>query len=73
MQGTISKLNNGKLVDAAELLETLFEKKSRPSLRWMRMKQSDGLIPSVTIGRLKFFDPEQVRAALFSKQNGGAN
>jgi hypothetical protein len=60
-----SKINQRQLVDAATLLETLFDKRSRPSLRWLRQQQRDGRIPSTKCGRLIFFEPEQVRAAMF--------
>ncbi len=67
MQVNTSTSTNRKLVDAPALLEILFEKKSRPSLRWLRNQQADGKIPFAKIGRLVFFDPEQVRAKLFPK------
>lgn len=67
MQAKAHTQNNGKLVDATGLLEILFDKNSRPSLRWLRNQQKVGKIESVKIGRLIFFDPEQVRAKLFPK------
>lgn len=56
-----------QLVDASRLLEILFEEQSRPSLRWLRERQASRAIPFVRLGRLIFFDPEQVRAALASR------
>ena len=54
----------GRLVDAKGLLETLFDESCRPSLRWLRTQQKRRAIPSSRIGRLVFFDPDAVRAAL---------
>lgn len=53
-----------KLVCAEELLELLWEEKSRPSLRWLRDLQEQRLIPSKRLGRRVFFDPEEVRAVI---------
>ncbi len=59
-------MNNTKqLVAAQECINTVFPcKTARPSLRTFRKWQSDGLLPYHKIGRLTFFDPEQVLAAL---------
>jgi hypothetical protein len=54
----------GRLTDAKGLLEILFADGCRPSLRWLRTQQKRKAIPSVRIGRLVFFDPDAVRAAL---------
>lgn len=54
----------GRLVDAKGLLEALFADGCRPSLRWLRTQQKRRAIPSCRIGRLVFFDPDAVRAAL---------
>jgi hypothetical protein len=54
----------GQFVDARRLLEIVFEEGSRPSLRWLRDQQVRRAIPFVKLGRLVFFDPVQVRAAL---------
>ncbi len=56
-----------KLVDAKRLLEELFEEQSRPSLRWLREQQARRAIPFVKLGRLVFFNPDQVREALNSR------
>ncbi len=53
-----------KLVNAHSLLEILFEKQSRPSLRWLRQMQAQRKIPYVKIGHLVRFDVEKVRVAL---------
>ena len=55
-------------VDAPRLLESLFEKESRPSLRALRNWQAAGIIPHVRLGRLVFFDPAAVKAALESRR-----
>ena len=57
----------GKLVDAKQLLETLFTPDSRPSLRWLRDQTVNQTIPFVRIGRLIFFDVEVVREHLAAK------
>ena len=54
----------GQLLDAQRLLETVFEESSRPSLRWLRDQQAKRAIPFIKLGRLVFFDPIEVRAAL---------
>ncbi len=56
------------LVNNKELLELLFpNKESRPSLRWLEEQRYSKLIPFCRIGRLVFFDPVKVRAALDSQ------
>ena len=54
-----------KLVSAERLLEILFDKACRPSLRWVRDMQKQGRIPFAKCGAKVFFDPAQVRAKLF--------
>jgi hypothetical protein len=41
--------------------------RERPSVRWFKELQLNGLIPHVRIGRLIFFDPAEVRRALDRK------
>ncbi len=53
-----------RLVSARRLLETSFDKKSRPSLRFLRKLQQKGVISYYKVGRLVVFDPEEVREAL---------
>jgi len=53
-----------RYVAAPKLLEMLFDDDCRPSLRWFREKQAARKIPFVKIGRLVFFDPPAVKAAL---------
>jgi hypothetical protein len=60
---TASKLSDGQLVDGNTLLEIIFPKKSRPTLRWLRDQQELRRVPYRKIGRLVFFDPDEVRAA----------
>lgn len=61
-----SEVADNKLVDGPRLLEQLFDEKSRPSLRWLRDQQKNRAFPFVRVGRLVFFSPEDVRAALCS-------
>jgi hypothetical protein len=56
------------LVSARECLAALFpNEQSRPSLRWFLQLKADGLIPFRRIGRLVFFDVEEVRQAIDSR------
>jgi hypothetical protein len=55
---------NTSLVDAEACIGQVFDEDSRPSLRTFREWQAKGLIPFLKIGRLTFFDPAEVRAAL---------
>ena len=57
----------GKLVNAEQLLEQLFEPDCKPSLRWLRGQTKSKSIPHIRIGHLVFFDMEMVRAALVAK------
>jgi hypothetical protein len=53
------------LVDAHGCLEEIFpHPRSRPSLRWFKNLQHDGIIPYRKIGRRVFFDVAEVRRAL---------
>lgn len=51
---------NCQLVDGVQLLEILFPKKSRPTLRWLRDQQEQRRVSFLKIGRLVFFNPLQV-------------
>jgi hypothetical protein len=56
------------LVDGPRLLERLFPNKDcRPSVRWLRTQQKRQALPFVKIGRLVFFDPPSVRAAILDR------
>ena len=57
----------GKLVNAEQLLDALFDPEARPSLRWLRTQTKAKTIPYVRLGHLIFFDVEMVRSALASK------
>jgi hypothetical protein len=59
---------NLQLVNGPTLLELLFPEPCRPTLRWLRDQQRARRIPYTKIGRLVFFVPAQVRAALDQKQ-----
>jgi len=58
---------SGKLVDAKQLLEVLFDEQCRPSLRWLRTQTKNKAIPFIRLGHLIFFDVEMVRAALANR------
>ena len=53
-----------RYVDGPKLLEIIFDDDCRPSLRWLREQQAMRKLPFVKIGRLIFFDPVAVKAAL---------
>jgi hypothetical protein len=53
-----------KLTDARGLLEEVFAKRGRPSLRWLRQQQKLNAIPHVKVAGKVFYDPAAVRAAL---------
>ena len=57
----------GKLVDAKQLLNELFDDDARPSIRWLRQQTKAKAIPFIRIGHLVFFDVDMVRAALAGK------
>ena len=61
-------LARGQFLDGKELLKVLFPESCRPSLRWLREQQKRRSIPFVKLGRLVFFDADQVREALQSRQ-----
>jgi hypothetical protein len=60
---------NQQMVTGEKLLEILFREDCRPTLRWLRDQQKARRIPYVRIGRLVFFNPAQVKAALEKQQN----
>jgi hypothetical protein len=57
----------GKLLNAEQLLESLFTKESRPSLRWLRSQTRARAIPFVRLGHFVLFDLELVRRALANR------
>lgn len=57
-----------ELVDAETCVQIVWPRpECRPSVRWFRQRQKNREIPFVKIGHLVFFNPAQVRAALFEK------
>lgn len=54
----------GQLVDGTRLLETLFPVECRPSQRWLRDRTKSKTIPYVRLGRLVFYNPQDVRDAI---------
>jgi hypothetical protein len=56
-----------KLLTQSECIQEIFSEGSRPCARtWISWKKRR-VVPFVRIGRLHFYDPEAVRAALASK------
>jgi hypothetical protein len=53
-----------KLVDGERLLAALFDEQSRPSEYWLADQRKARRIPFKQVGRLIFYDVEQVRLAL---------
>jgi hypothetical protein len=53
-----------QLVSAPRLLEMLWDKESRPCLRWLRAQQRQHAIPFVRRGRRVWFVPRAVLAVL---------
>ena len=53
-------------VDGATLLKTLFPIRT-PSVRWLDYQKAKRRIPFIRIGRLVFYDVEQVREVLREK------
>ncbi len=53
-----------KLIKAEQCLDTVFDQEARPSIRWFWNQVKRKTIPCVRIGRLVFFDSEQVKTAL---------
>ena len=65
---TMMQLTQPGFVDGPRLLELLFpDQACRPSLRWLRHQQKARRLPFVRIGRLVFFDTEQVRNHIRAK------
>ena len=59
---------HNQLVSGKKLLELLFDEESRPTVRWLHNQQKARTIPYVKIGALVFFNPDQVRKTLESRQ-----
>ena len=57
----------GKLVSAEQLLEQVFARECKPSLRWLRTQTKAKAIPHIRLGHLVFFDVDMVRMALADK------
>jgi hypothetical protein len=59
-------------VDGNRLLGIVFpDEGSRPSLRWLERRVKRREIPSVKLGRMRLYSPEQVRIALVEAQGKG--
>ena len=48
------------------------DNKSRPSLRTFDRWRRRGIIPSIKLGHMRYFNPAAVKAALLARQVGGA-
>jgi len=59
-----------KLVNAQTLLESLFDERSRPTLRTLRTWTKTRIIPCVRCGGLVYYDIAQVRKALIDRCDG---
>jgi hypothetical protein len=55
-------------IDGETLRVKAWDPKCRPTMRSIREWERKGLLPSVRIGRLVFFDLEEVRRALAAKR-----
>jgi len=53
-----------RYVSAPKLLELLFPKESRPTVRWLREQQKRRRIPYKKIGRKVYFRPNEVQEAI---------
>lgn len=67
VQANEEALLPSRYVNAEKLLDSLFDPDCKPSMRWLRDQQSKGAVPFIRIGRLIFFDPPAVKAALDAK------
>jgi hypothetical protein len=66
-----SPLPQTGLVDGPRLLEVIFPNEvCRPSMRWLKTQEKKRAIPFMRIGRLIFYDPSRVRAALTARTIG---
>jgi hypothetical protein len=61
-------MTNSQLINAEELRKTMWKAKCRPSMRALREWERKGMIPSVRIGRLVYFNPEEVRRAFVERR-----
>lgn len=61
----LHEMSTKQLLRAEDCIASVFPSEaSRPSLRTFKAWQAKGWIPFHKIGKLAFYDPEQVRAAL---------
>jgi hypothetical protein len=60
------------LLDAPRLLETVWTNpECRPTVRWLREQQKLKTIPFIRVGRLVWFSPDDVVAALRNRHTVG--
>lgn len=66
MNTAIQNIRPGQLVRGETLLELLFPVESeRPTLAWLTQQRKRKAVPFIRIGRLIYFDPDQVRKAIY--------
>ena len=68
--GTNSALS-GFYNNKGTVLSLFPDKKSRPSLRTFDRWRRHGIIPSIKLGHMRYFNPAAVKAALLARQVGG--
>jgi hypothetical protein len=56
-------IDDGRLVNGEKLLEIVFHDDCRPTVRWLKHQQKLKRVPFRKIGRLVFFDVDEVLAA----------
>ena len=60
------------LIDAPRLLEKVWPNpECRPTLRWLREQQKNRTLPYVKIGRLVWFNADDVMASIRARSIGG--
>jgi len=60
-----------QLLSSKEILERIFTKESRPSLKTWRRRVKEGQVPCIKLGGKLLFDETQVRKALLEQNTGG--
>ena len=57
-----------RLIQAEQLLAEIWpDESARPSIRWLRGQQEKRQIPHVRLGRLVYFNPDEVRKWIAAK------
>jgi hypothetical protein len=67
-QSQSGELSSSRLVGKAALLEHLFpDERDRPTVRWLDIQCKRRAIPFIRLGRLIWFDVQQVKEAFLSR------